>query len=234
MRLRLSNFTKSKLPFKEDEIPLKTKDKLEEHLQAAISFLQTQQEVLHRTLDILEEVATLGEGKDDDALLGATPEEDDEQTKEKFHELRSELEWLTSLEFNKRRLFSGEATDTSFKLFDKAGPHAPKISQPPVPHHIEPLKHADAGIDPTSVRKMLNALHEMLGQTDAAASDLQTSFTALVSNPEANKELKFTEEKVKSWVSEIMERSDGMSVQAHLSDRQVDGLMRAMNGKIVE
>ena len=119
MRLRLSNFTKSKLPFKEDEIPLKTKDKLEEHLQAAISFLQTQQEVLHRTLDILEEVATLGEGQDDDALLGSTPEEDDEQTKEKFRELRSELEWLTSLEFNKRRLFSGEATDTSFKLFDK-------------------------------------------------------------------------------------------------------------------
>jgi hypothetical protein len=73
---------------------------------------------------------------------------------------------------------------------------------------------------------MLNALHEMLGQTDAAVSDLQTSFTALTSDPEANKELKFIEEKVKSWVSEILDRTDGLSVQAHMSSRQVDGLVR--------
>ena len=57
MRLRLSKYTRTKLPFKEDQIPLKTKEKLEEHLQAAISFLQTQQAVLHRTLDILEDIA---------------------------------------------------------------------------------------------------------------------------------------------------------------------------------
>jgi hypothetical protein len=81
---------------------------------------------------------------------------------------------------------------------------------------------------------MLNALHEMLGQTDAAVSDLQTSFTALTSDPEANKELKFIEEKVETWVSEILARTDGISVQAHISFRQVDGLMRERHGKFEE
>ena len=81
---------------------------------------------------------------------------------------------------------------------------------------------------------MLNALHEMLGQTDAAVSDLQTSFTALTADPAANKELKFIEEKVESWVSEILARTDGMSVQAHISSKQVDGLVREQHGKFEE
>ena len=68
MRLRLSKYTKKKLPFKEDEIPLKTKEKLEEHLQAAISFLQTQQNVLNRTLDVLETMAGLAEVGEDKFL----------------------------------------------------------------------------------------------------------------------------------------------------------------------
>ena len=54
MRLRLSKKTKKKLPIKDDQVPLKTKENLEEHLQSAISFLQTQQNVLERTVEILE------------------------------------------------------------------------------------------------------------------------------------------------------------------------------------
>ena len=57
MRLKLSKKTKSKLPISEDEAPLKTKENLEEYLQGAISFLQTQQIALERTIAILEEIA---------------------------------------------------------------------------------------------------------------------------------------------------------------------------------
>ena len=59
MRLRLSKKTRKKLPIKDDQVPLKTKENLEEHLQSAISFLQTQQNVLQRTVDILEEITAL-------------------------------------------------------------------------------------------------------------------------------------------------------------------------------
>ena len=46
MRLRLPLKTKKKLPIVEDQSPLKTKENLEEYLQSAISFLQTQQEAI--------------------------------------------------------------------------------------------------------------------------------------------------------------------------------------------
>ena len=48
MRLRLSKKTRKKLPIGDDQVPLKTKENLEEYLQSAISFLQTQQSVLER------------------------------------------------------------------------------------------------------------------------------------------------------------------------------------------
>jgi hypothetical protein len=233
MRLRLSKHTKKKLPFKEDEIPLKTKEKLEEHLQGAISFLQTQQNVLNRTLDVLETMAGLAEVGEEKFLPKKKQKEEEEETAVRLRELVIELKWLSTLEFNKRLLFSGENKEKSFKLFKGAGPKAPKIKQHPVKHQVETLT-SDKAVDATSVRKMLNALHEMLGQTDAAVSDLQTSFTALTADPEANKELKFIEEKVESWVSEILARTDGMSVQAHISSRQVDGLVREQHGKFEE
>tara|TARA_Y100000588_G_C14041840_1_gene833207 strand:+ start:87 stop:788 length:702 start_codon:yes stop_codon:yes gene_type:complete len=230
MRLRLSKFTKKKLPFKEDEIPLKTKEKIEEHLQSAISFLQTQQNVLNRTLDVLESMADLAEVGEEKLLPKKKQEEENEKTEERLRELVIELKWLATLEFNKQLLFSGENKEKSFKLFKGAGPKAPTIKQHPVKHHVEALT-SEKSVDATSVRKMLNALNEMLGQTDAAVSDLQTSFTALTSDPEANKELNFIEEKVETWVSEILARTDGISVQAHISPRQVDGLVREQQGK---
>ncbi len=233
MRLRISNYTRTKLPFKDDEIPLKTKEKLEEHLQAAISFLQTQQSVLHRTLDILEEMTDLAESlKEKDPFVTDKTEEETEAERS-VRELGVELKWLASLEFNKRRLFSGDKREKSFKLFKGAGPKAPRIKQHPVKHHVDNLG-AKNNVDVTSLRKMLSALYEMLGQTDAAESDLQTSFTALVSEPEANKNLHFIEKKIKSWVSEIIARTDGLSVQAHVHVRQVDALMRDLNNLLEE
>tara|TARA_B100000959_G_C14786117_1_gene543581 strand:- start:140 stop:841 length:702 start_codon:yes stop_codon:yes gene_type:complete len=228
MRLRLSKFTRTKLPFKEDQIPLKTKEKLEEHLQAAISFLQTQQVVLHRTLDILEEMAEFADKIRQADLLSTEKSSEGDEAKQRVRELGVELKWLASLEFNKRRLFSGDRSEKSFKLFKGASPKAPRIKQHPVKHHVDALG-IDKEVDAPSVRKMLNALYEMLGQTDAAESDLQTSFTALVSDPEANKNLKFIEKKVKSWVSEIIARTDSLSVQANMHVRQVDALMRDLN-----
>ena len=54
MKFRLSNKARSKLPIGEDQVPLKTKENLEEYLQSAISFLQTQEMVLQKILEILE------------------------------------------------------------------------------------------------------------------------------------------------------------------------------------
>ena len=68
-------------------------------------------------------------------------------------------------------------------------------------------------------------MHEMLGQSDAAESDLQTSFTALTKEPDAGKKLNFIEQRVKTWVSEVIEGQDGLTVQAHLLTKRVDGLI---------
>ena len=58
MKLRLSNKILQKLP-KDEQPPLKTKENLEEYLQGAISFLQTQQNVLLRTISIIEDIGKL-------------------------------------------------------------------------------------------------------------------------------------------------------------------------------
>ena len=156
MRLRLPKYKRLKLPYREDQIPLKTKDKLEEHLQAAISFLQTQQSVLHRTLDILEEMAELAESGKKQTLL---PEEDLEEQRANEKQIRKlgvELKWLATLEFNKKRLFSGDKREKSFTLFKGAGPKAPRIKQHPVKSQVEDLS-TDENVDATSIRKRLSA-----------------------------------------------------------------------------
>ena len=71
MRLRLSKKTRKKLPIGDDQTPLKTKQNLEEHLQSAVSFLQTQQNVLLRTVEILEEIGDLAALI---AALGVSPD----------------------------------------------------------------------------------------------------------------------------------------------------------------
>ena len=139
MRLRLSKKTRKKLPIGDDQTPLKTKQNLEEHLQSAVSFLQTQQNVLLRTVEILEEIGQLAATMKAD-IIRSISQDDEKKSRNKFKDLRQELKWLCSLEFNQKRLFSSDGKDDSFKLFKDAGPNAPKVSQPAAPHFLKPLQ----------------------------------------------------------------------------------------------
>ena len=47
---------------------------------------------------------------------------------------------------------------------------------------------------------------------------------------EAQKKLKFIEERVKTWVSDVIDGHDGLSVQANLLGKRVDGLIRGIQG----
>jgi len=229
MRLRLSKKTRKKLPIGDDQTPLKTKQNLEEHLQSAVSFLQTQQNVLLRTVEILEEIGQLAATMKAD-IIRSISQDDEKKSRNKFKDLRQELEWLCSLEFNHKRLFSADGKDDSFKLFKDAGPNAPKVSQPAAPHFLKPLQESDNEVNAEEIQKSLQALQEMLGQTDAAETDLQTSFEALAADPEAVKKLKFLEERVKTWVTEVIQGHDGLTVQANLLGQRVDGLIRGIQG----
>jgi flagellin-like hook-associated protein FlgL len=233
MRLRLSKKTRKKLPIKDDQIPLKTKENLEEHLQSAISFLQTQQNVLERTVEILEEITSLAPTMKADVIRSISVN-DEKVSRAKFKDLRQELNWLASLEFNQRNLFSQNGTDTAFKLFKDAGPSAPVLKQHAAPHYLEPLQEDVEGVDEKTIHNCLQALQEMLGQADAAETDLQTSFKALASDPGAHKKLKYIEERVKTWVSEVIDGQDGLSVQANLITKRVDGLVQGLQGLIQE
>ncbi len=229
MRLRLTKKTRKKLPIGDDQTPLKTKQNLEEHLQTAVSFLQTQQNVLLRTVEILEEIGELAATMKAD-IIRSISLDDEKKSRNKFKDLRQELKWLCSLEFNQKRLFSQNGKDGSFKLFKEAGPDAPKVSQPAAPHFLKPLQESDDEVNAEEIQKSLQALQEMLGQTDAAETDLQTSFEALASDPEALKKLKFLEERVKTWVTEVIQGHDGLTVQANLLGQRVDGLIRGIQG----
>lgn len=233
MRLRLSKKTRKKLPIKDHQVPLKTKENLEEHLQSAISFLQTQQNVLQRTVDILEEITALAPTMKADVIRSVSLQ-DEKESKEKFKALRQELNWLSSLEFNQKELFSQNGKDTSFKLFKDAGPNAPVIKQHAAPHFLESIQNSGDEIKEEDIHNCLQALQEMLGQTDAAETDLQTSFKALAADPEAQKKLKFIEDRVKTWVSEVIEGQDGLAVQANLITRRVDNLVQGLQGLIQE
>ncbi len=224
MRLRLNKKTRKKLPIGDDQVPLKTKENLEEYLQSAISFLQTQEKVLERSLEILEEIANLAPTLKADVIRSVSKEEE-KKSRKRYRELRKELKTLSGLEFNQRQLFSNKESDESFKLFKDAGPNAPKIKQPAAPFYLDPIQKKRESIDAKSVQKSFQALQEMLGQTDAIQSDLRTSFLALTANPDSETKLQFIEERVKTWVSEVIEGQDGISVQANIVSQKVDGLI---------
>ena len=224
MRLRISKNTRAKLPISEDQVPLKTAENLEEYLQSAISFLQTQEAVLEKILTILEEISELESTMKADVIRNVT-EEQEGKSKQRFKQLRRELKGLSKLKFNEKPLFSANGSDSSFKLFKKASSSAPEIRQPAAKKYLEPIKVAENGLNSDALRKSLQAMQEMLGQSDAAQSDLQTSFSALAKEPDAGKKLNFIEERVKTWVSEVIEGQDGLSVQAHLLTKRVNGLI---------
>ena len=139
MRLRISKNTRDKLPINEEDVPLKTKENLEEYLQSAISFLQTQEAVLEKILSILDEIAGLESTMKQDVIKNISKEQE-EASRRKFKRLRRELKGLTKLKFNQNSLFSQNGSDTSFKLFKKAGSSVPQIKQPAAKSYIDPLK----------------------------------------------------------------------------------------------
>jgi len=224
MKFRLSTKARSKLPIGEDQVPLKTKENLEEYLQSAISFLQTQEMVLQKILELLEEISSLEPFMKADVIRNVS-KKDEENSRKKFKKLRRKLNELTKLKFNEKSLFSSSEDDSSFKLFKKAGSNAPKIKQPPAKYFIDPIRSSSDGFNTDALKRSLQALHEMIGQSDAAESDLQTSFTALTNEPDASRKLNFIEERVKTWVSEVIEGNDGLTVQANLLSKRVDGLI---------
>ena len=222
MRLRLSKFAKMRIPFKGDEIPLKTREKIEQHLQNGVSFLQAQHEVLARILGILEEIGRMVPRN------GSTPEgAAKKEVVTRFLELQTELQWLGSLEFNDRKLFSPDERLRSFKLFRTASQNVPKIKRFPILLRLDPIAEGDTpeALSVTHLREALNAINEMIGQNTAAESDLRNCFTALAGEPEAEKELHFTEQKIKSWLAEIMERSNPLVAQAHVDSDQLERLL---------
>ena len=228
MQFRLSKKTRAKLPIGDDQVPLKTAENLEEYLQSAISFLQTQEEVLEKILNILEKIAELEPLMKADVIRNITKEQEEESRKT-FKKLRRELKGLTKLKFNDQSLFSQDESDGSFKLF-KSWTDAPQIKQPPAKSYIDPIRSSSEGLNSDALHKSLQALQEMLGQSDAAENDLQTSFTALINEPDASRKLNFIEQRVKTWVSDVIEGNDGISVQANLLSKRVDGLIEGPHG----
>ena len=99
MRLRLPLKTKKKLPIGDDLSPLKTKENLEEYLQSAISFLQTQQDALKSIISILEEVEQLAPTMKVDIIRKITKEQENE-SKSKLKGLRKKLKSFVDLCFN--------------------------------------------------------------------------------------------------------------------------------------
>lgn len=227
MRLRLPLKTKRKLPIGENQSPLKTKENLEEYLQSAISFLHTQQEALKSIISILEEVEKIAPNMKEDIIRKVSKEQEIE-SKSQLKGLRKKLKSFANLCFNKRQLFSSGDTDTSFPLFDGASENAPKIKQPSAPHYYKPIQKSTTSVDLDAVHASLQAMQEMVGHNDAVAQDLQTSFTALATDPSAHEKFKFIEERVKSWVSEVIDGQDGFTVQANILRKRVDNLVNTL------
>ena len=200
---------------------------MEEYLQGAISFLQTQQIALERTIAVLEEIAGLAPTMKEDIIRNISKDQE-LSSRKKLKVLRKELKSLAALSFNKQPLFSSEDADSSFPLFDGASTNAPQIKQPSAPHYYKPIQKTTDEVNLELVYSSLQAIQEMLGQNNSTTQDLQTSFKALASNPESHAKLQFFEERVKTWVSEIIDGQDGLSVQAHILSQRVDGLVRGL------
>ena len=224
MHLRLTTKTRKNLPIDEEKVPLKTKENLEEYLQTAISFLQTQEVALERSIEILEEILLLTTRLKADPIKKVSKEEEIISRK-RFRVLKKELSSISGLVFNDRALFSEDRNDHSFKLFKDASPNAPTIKQPAAPHYLKSIQKRSESLEKKAIEESCQALQEMLGQTDAIQSDLKTSFTALATNPDSDQKFQFIEEKVKTWVSEVIEGQDGIVVQANIIGKKVNELI---------
>ena len=50
----------------------------------------------------------------------------------------------------------------------------------------------------------------------------------LASDPAAHEKFKFFEERVKTWVSEVIDGQDGLTVQANILRKRVDNLVNGL------
>ena len=152
---------------------------------------------------------------------------DPKEPQSRYDELQTQLQWLSTLEFNDRNLFSPDERLRSFKLFKSASRNVPKIKRFPILLRLDPVIESESPetLPGGLLREALNAINEMIGQNIAAESDLRNCFTLLAGEPIADRELHFTEQKTKSWVAEIMERSNGLLTQAHLDSDQLHRLL---------
>ena len=132
------------------KVPLKTKENLEQYLQSAISFLQTQEVALQKSLEILEEVLALSPKLKADVIRKVS-KEDELNSRKRFRELKKELKAISGLVFNERALFSKDEQDHNFKLFKDASSSAPTIKQPAVSHYLKPIQKQSEAIELKSV-----------------------------------------------------------------------------------
>ena len=82
--------------------------------------------MLLRTVEILEEIGELAATMKADIIRSISLE--DEKISRQIQRVAARIEWLCSLEFNQKSLFSQNGSDTSFKLFKDASPSAPSQS----------------------------------------------------------------------------------------------------------
>ena len=121
------------MPIKDDQVPLKQKV-VEEHLQS--NFFCKPTNVLQRTVDILEEITALTPMKTD--VIRSVSLQDEKESKEKFKALRQELNWLSSLEFN-RKNYSAKMGKILLLNCSRSGPNA-VIKQHAAPHSSSRFK----------------------------------------------------------------------------------------------
>ena len=184
-------------------------------------------------ISILEEVEQLAPTMKVDIIRKITKEQENE-SKSKLKGLGKKLKSFVDLCFNDLPLFSRGESDTSFELFKGASKNAPRIMQPSAPHYLKPIQKSTTSVDIGAVQASLQAMQEMVGHNDAVAHDLQTSFTALASDPEAHEKFKFFEERVKSWVSEVIDGQDGLTVQANILRKRVDNLVNGLQDEPID
>ena len=161
-------------------------------------------------------------------VIRKVSKEEEIESRKKLKALRKQLKEVASLSFNQQPLFSADDADASFPLFEGAGANAPQIKQPSAPYYFKPIQKTTHEVNLELVHSSLQAIQEMLGQNNSTAQDLQTSFKALATDPKSQAKLQFFEERVKTWVSGVIEGQDGLSVQANILTQRVDGLVRGL------
>ena len=160
--------------------------------------MQTQQNVLLRTISIIEDIGKLAPTLKADVIKNVTKKQETESRK-KYKLLKKELKSLVSLRFNDHSLFSDHEDDKSFKLFKGSRfPLPTQIKQPSAPHLLNRCRSQRLRWIWNWFSPPPRLCRKWLGKTMQPPTDLQNSFPAF---PRCRSEFtyeakKFFEEKV--------------------------------------